>query len=475
MATARVAIVDAYSSGALLAPAFAKHGRECVAVHSSREIPDLFRSSFVPGDFVTVMDAESGTSATAAELARLGVRHVLAGSEPGVELADELSERLGLPANGSARRSARRDKYLMGEAVRSHGLRTPTQFHSPELDKVQAWARDQARWPVVAKPLRSVASDSVAVCKTDAELGRAHAAIAARTNVLGRRNESVLVQEFVDGPEYVVDTVSHAGHHRVAALWRYHRPADGLAPGVFYDAIELLPYEGERQKSLLEYAGRVLDALEIRYGPAHTEMIWADGDGPVLVETGARLSAGNNATISGLCGGPCALDLTVEACLDPDAFRAAPQPRLTGAAMNCFLAPPAGARLREQAPLDEIRRLASLPPAVDRSASRPASRRRRRHAGRRRSSRRPRRPAAPPGARAHDAVRTGRRGRVRELRLRGTPCLVTPARKRQETGKFPPGGLLRVLPGSRPRPGQVRPTLGAHRDSALSRRYRHPR
>lgn len=360
MATARVAIVDAYSSGALLAPAFAKHGRECVAVHSSREIPDLFRSSFVPGDFVTVMDAESGTSATAAELARLGVRHVLAGSEPGVELADELSERLGLPANGSARRSARRDKYLMGEAVRSHGLRTPTQFHSPELDEVQAWARDQALWPVVAKPLRSVASDLVAVCNTDAELGRAHAAIAARTNVLGRRNESVLVQEFVDGPEYVVDTVSHAGHHRVAALWRYHRPAAGLAPGVFYDAIELLPYEGERQKSLLEYAGRVLDALEIRYGPAHTEMIWADGDGPVLVETGARLSAGNNATISGLCGGPCALDLTVEACLHPDAFRAAPQPRLTGAAMNCFLAPPAGARLREQAPLDEVRRLASF-------------------------------------------------------------------------------------------------------------------
>ena len=37
MAAARVAIVDAYSSGALLAPAFAKHGRECVAVHSSEK------------------------------------------------------------------------------------------------------------------------------------------------------------------------------------------------------------------------------------------------------------------------------------------------------------------------------------------------------------------------------------------------------------------------------------------------------
>ena len=360
MTTPRVAIVDAYSSGALLAPAFSKQGHECVAVHSRREIPELFRSSFVPDDFVTVMDAERGAEATAAELAGLDVRHVLAGSEPGVELADELCEQLGLAANGIEHRAARRDKYLMGEAVRSRGLRTPAQFHSPELDELLGWARDRGRWPVVAKPLRSVASDAVAVCTTDAELGQAHGAIAGRTNVLGDVNESILVQEFVEGPEYVVDTVSYAGHHRVAAFWCYHRPPAGLGVGVFYDAIELLPYEGEHQQALFAYAVEVLEALGIRYGPAHTELIWANGEGPVLVETGARLSAGNNATISRLCGGPCALDLVVDACLDPEGFLAAAAPRLMGSAMNCFLIPPRGHRLRAQAPLDEIRGFASF-------------------------------------------------------------------------------------------------------------------
>ncbi len=60
-----------------------------------------------------------------------------------------------------------------------------------------------------------------------------------------------------------------------------------------------------------------------------------------LVETGARLSAGNNAILSRLCGGPCALDLAVEACLEPERFLAATRPpRLTGTAMNCFLVPP---------------------------------------------------------------------------------------------------------------------------------------
>jgi len=360
MTAARAAIVDAYSSGALFAPAFAERGHECVAIHSRRAIPELFRASFVPSDFAAILDAEDDLAATAAELERLGVRWVLAGSEPGVELADELSDRLGLAANGPAQRAARRDKHLMGEAVRAYGLRTPAQFRSSRLGELQSWTRSHGEWPVVAKPLRSVASDSVTVCHSEEALARAYDAIAGRTNVLDATNDGVLVQELVDGQEYVVDTVSYEGHHRVAAFWRYHPPRCDVA-GVFYDAIELLPYEGERQEALLASAVDVLDALEIRYGPAHTELMWADGEGPTFVETGARLSAGNNATLSRLCGGPCALDLTIEACLDPQRFLAPmPPPQLTAVAMNCFLIPPERQWVRARRPVDEIRRLTSF-------------------------------------------------------------------------------------------------------------------
>src|SRR5262249_44131539 len=140
MADDRVAVVDPYSSGALLAPAFAEHGYACVAVQTSREAPELFRSSFRPDDFDAIVYAANGAASTASELARRDVRHVLAGSEPGVELADELAELLGLPANGAAKRSARRDKYLMGEAVCARGLQAPAQFQSPRLDELQRWA-----------------------------------------------------------------------------------------------------------------------------------------------------------------------------------------------------------------------------------------------------------------------------------------------------------------------------------------------
>jgi ATP-grasp domain len=355
-----VAIVDPYSSGALLAPAFSARGRECVAVQSTRAVPSIFRSSFSPYDFAAVLPVEDDVAKTVARLRRLGVRHVLAGSEPGVELADELSERLGLPANGPALRAARRDKSSMAAAVEAHGLRVPAQLCSPRFEELRDWVHSRGAWPVVVKPPKSVASDSVAVCRNDDDLERAFGAVFGQTNILGLVNESVLVQEFAAGPEYVVDTVSHDARHRVAAVWRYHRPQAGFRPGVFYAAMELLPYAGKLQQALIEYTIRVLDALEIRYGPAHTELIWNAG-GPVLVESGARLSAGNNAVLSRLCGGPCPLDLTVDACVEPEQFLTPERaPRLTGTALNCFLIPPEGHRMRRRPPLQEVRRLPSF-------------------------------------------------------------------------------------------------------------------
>ena len=264
------------------------------------------------------------------------------------------------------------------------------QFHSPELDDLLGWAaRDHGRWPVIAKPLRSVASDAVAVCRTDAELGRAHEAIAGRTNVLGGgtsrsscRSSSRAGERRGHGQP--------AGHHRVAALWRYHRPPRRTrVPGVFYDAIELLPYEGERQKLCSQYAVGVLEALEIRYGPAHTEMIWANGEGPVLVETGARLSAGNNATISRLCGGPCALDLDRGSVPRSRWFPGSTRSRASRRRDELLPRPTAGTSAAVAAPSGRDPRARVVPPAVDRSAEPQASRHRRRHAGRSRCSRRP--------------------------------------------------------------------------------------
>lgn len=46
---------------------------------------------------------------------------VIPGAETGVELADQLSHRMGLRSNGINKSLARRNKYHMGESVRAAG------------------------------------------------------------------------------------------------------------------------------------------------------------------------------------------------------------------------------------------------------------------------------------------------------------------------------------------------------------------
>ena len=169
-----------------------------------------------------------------------------------------------------------------------------------------------------------------------------------------------LVQEFLDGSEYAVDTVSFEGQKKTTAIWQYNRPA-GARNYVGYNAMTLLPYVGERQESLRSYAFEVLDALAIRFGPAHCELMWVNSE-PVLVEAGARLSAGNNAVLSRICGGICQLDETVEAILAPERFLATlnHQPRLQRRAVNVFLAPERRGRLIRVRGLEAIRRLPTL-------------------------------------------------------------------------------------------------------------------
>jgi biotin carboxylase len=356
----RAAIVDPYSSGAMLAPELAKMGCRCVAVQSAADVPPLFRSSFHPADFTEIIVHEGDCAATAAKLRELKVQALLPGSEMGVELADQLCDRLGLPSNGIGHSKARRDKFLMSEAVRAAGLRTPQQVCSGELPEILTWTRSHGRWPVIVKPVAACASDGVQSCAGEAEVQSAFQQIVGRRNMLGLVNEAALAQEFLSGSEYVVDTVSCEGRHRVTAFWKYHKPQNSSS-FVSYDAMELLAYDGDVQEKLRAYATAALDALEIRIGPAHCELMWVD-DQPVLMEIGARLSAGNNATLSRTCGGVCALDLTIAAYLDPRGFAAGIEshPKLKLAAANFFLIPGKTGRLKSLPRVDEIRALRSF-------------------------------------------------------------------------------------------------------------------
>jgi biotin carboxylase len=357
-----IVIVDPYSAGAMLAEAVRARGAKCIAVESSQTIPKAMRSRFNPAVFREIIRHEGDYGRTLDAVGRHRPAFVMPGGESGVELAEQLAVDLHLPSNGAALREARRDKYLMAEVVRARGLRTAAQFLSSDVGDIVDWTEKTLDWPAILKPPRSVASDSIAFCRSTDEVRAAAGRILSTTNVLGCRNHAVLVQEFLAGTEYIVDTISRDGRRKTTAIWEYNRPPTGESGEfVSYDAMTLLPYTGERQEALQSYAFRVLDALAIDFGPAQCELMWVDGE-PVLVEAAARLSGGIGALLSGTCGGISQIDETVSLLLEPARFLATldQQPCLQRRAVILFLVPQRRGRLLRVHGLDQIQRLPTL-------------------------------------------------------------------------------------------------------------------
>ncbi len=281
-----VAIVDPYSTGTYLRPEFAARGWASVAVLSTPDILTMFGP--VPHadrflDVITGPDAEQ----VAAALRRFPVSAVIPGCETGVPLADELAEQMGLPGNGIARSASRRDKHAMAQALVSHGVRAPQTIAAAGPDAMVRWADERDLWPIVVKPPASSASDGVTFCATPAEARTAFGRLYRRSHRFGGRNDVVLGQELLTGQQFIINTVSVNGSHYVSEIWEDTRRAVG--GGVAYDLEKLMMPGGEPQETLARYVSQVLDALGIAWGPAHSEVMLT-GSGPVLIETGARMS-----------------------------------------------------------------------------------------------------------------------------------------------------------------------------------------
>ena len=309
----KCAIVDAYGIGRFLPAALRRYGVEPIHVRSP--FPDV-HLRYQPEDFAVDIQHEDDLAATVARLRAEDVGFVVAAMESGVLLADALSAALGTPGNGMSRPAARRDKYEMVLAVRDAGLAAADSFISSSAEDVVAWALDRGQWPVVLKPVASAGMDNVHFCRSTADIHEAHAAILAATDRYGRRNETALAQQYLDGDEYFVNTVSRLGTHHIVEIWRYHKhQIDDTRSMVSNE--HPVASDDPAARLVGEYALGVLDALEIRNGAAHTE-IMLTAAGPVLVESGARLGGAHLPDIVSRSIGTNQIDLLALAIARPE-------------------------------------------------------------------------------------------------------------------------------------------------------------
>lgn len=244
---------------------------------------------------------------------KLYIRALLPGSESGVETCDQLSSLTSKTRGNSTQVfsqgfsrcekcsrispsfimggnsvvRARRDKYLLAQALSHAGLRAPSQLLTSEWNDVrQEFVKrhqitrqahqegdmhedDLEIAPcLVLKPTQSAASDRVCLVRSLQEAQHAFDAILSKPNVFQEENSAVLLQEYLRGPEFVVDTVSCSGVHKVVAIWEYDKRPCNSRYFVYFGTRLVLP-EGDSATSaiclqLCNYTLSVLKALKVQ-------------------------------------------------------------------------------------------------------------------------------------------------------------------------------------------------------------------
>jgi biotin carboxylase len=315
-----IAIVDGYRIGSFFAPHAKKYGYSCIHIQSSPEIPSSLLDSFHAEDYLATFLYDNNLDKLLEHLCKYSILCCIPGSEIGVVLADTLGEKLGLPnSNGTKLSEARRNKFKMIEAIKCAGLRSVEHICSDALDDIINWVRKMNRWPIVVKPVDAAGTEGVTFCHNERDVEAAFHKVRSfkKFSVCGR-NDVVLAQTYLLGKEYVVNTVSLGGKHYIANFWVYNKKIIPGA-GAVYDYYKLLPYDFEYREELSSYAFKVLDALGIKYGAAHSE-IFLTKEGPVLMETAARIMGVVTPELSNAAMGRNQLDLTLESYINPERF-----------------------------------------------------------------------------------------------------------------------------------------------------------
>jgi len=324
--SACVAIVRPFSSGAILEAELHSLGCQVLAVVPARPLPVHHFESFDPRRYDAVFIENGDLAGLARQLCIAGVTGVVPGCEDGVWLADELCRRLGLPGNPRESTASRTSKSVQAATLAAAGVPAPRTVAARTLTAAFATVDRLGGYPVVAKPDASAGNDGVRIARNKRVLTDAWEQAADRINALGNFNHGLLIQQHLAGRalpgalpacpggpgqptwQYTVNTVSAAQAdgppvHYVTDAWLDRRRE--LASGhSVYDLQILLAGDDPVTELISQYALTVLDALKIRGGAAHVELMLVPGteadpfsirDGrggwltPMPIEAGARL------------------------------------------------------------------------------------------------------------------------------------------------------------------------------------------
>jgi len=266
-----------------------------------------------PGGLVT-LDL-SDPDRAAAQARAFGHEHPLQGvvgvDDDTAVVAAAIADTLGLRGNAVVAARAARDKHEQRTLLTAAGVPVP-RFTLYRVDDDARQLAAGVSYPCVLKPVRLAASRGVIRADTPeafvaafervrrileragCEMGDASVSTDLVSRIPHPASRSILVEDFVPGPEVALEGLLVAGQLQVLALFDKPDPLDGP---YFEETIYVTPSRlpADAQRAVAACAERAAAALGLREGPVHAELR-VNSRGPWLIELAAR-------PIGGRCSG----------------------------------------------------------------------------------------------------------------------------------------------------------------------------
>lgn len=188
-----------------------------------------------------------------------------------------LAERLGLPGNSRSCIISSTNKFEMRKAFEAAGIEVPYFQVAGEGE-----LPEPPSYPVIVKPTDRSGSRAITRVEKKEELP---AAIQAAVDQSFERR--AIVEEYIPGGEYSVETISFGGKHLCLAITK--KFTTGEPHYIEVGHLQPAPLSGKVQKRVQELIFAALDALQVRFGAAHSEVRIDEAGAVRIIEIGSRM------------------------------------------------------------------------------------------------------------------------------------------------------------------------------------------
>ena len=258
---------------------------------------------------------------------------VVSFSEMAMPLVSRLAEKMGLPGNPPSAVDDARDKHATRARMGDVGLPTPRNYLIEEVAQLQA-ASDLVGYPAVIKPIYGAASIGVVRVDSFEDLQVAYARVtkelASAKIVAGALQQgddddeegaasngnagswirmSIMMEEYLDGPEVDIDLVFSEGQAVYGAITDNWPTLEPFFLETGSNSPSILP--AYQQRELLDLGVKTVQALGFISGVFHVEGKYTSR-GARLIEVNCRMGGGPVRTMNQLVWG---VDLVEEQLL----------------------------------------------------------------------------------------------------------------------------------------------------------------